>query len=137
MKTMEMEKDVFATLRVQVKNFKNKITGRTISDLLQKLDVRRCAPRTLLNDEPFSIALLIQVGEGEMSNHIDLTDLGRRTRSNETVLSQQLQLACTVSGQYAKAIRSIAGPSAENRDFIGSSEAFRAGEWFKSNLEEE
>ena len=90
MKKMEMGTEMFATLRVQVKNYKNKITRKAVSDLLQKLDVRRCAPRTLLDDEPFSIALLIQVGEGEMSNHIDLTDLGRRLRSNQKkVLSQQ------------------------------------------------
>ena len=131
------EEETFATLRVQVKNYKNQITEKTISDLLQKLDVRRCAPRMLLNDEPFSIALLIQVGGGAMSNHSDLINLGRPTRSNETASSQQLQLACTVSGQYERAIHSIAGPSADNRVFIGSSEAFRAGEWFKSNSEEE
>ena len=129
----------FATLRVQVKNYQNKITGSTVADLLHKLDVRRCAPRRLLRDEPFSIALLIQVGGGEMENTCDLlTDLGGRTRSNaDAKVARQLRLACTVSGQYEPAIRSLAGESLRNKNFIGSSDAFREGEWFKPRKPDE
>jgi hypothetical protein len=133
MMKMEGGKEKFATLRVQVKNYKNMITDKAISDLLQKLDARRCAPRTLQNEEPFSIALLIQVGIGGMSHRqACLVTLGKNTRRTAGKPKQkQLQLACTVSGQYEGSIRGIAGDPEDNREYIGSSEAFRTGAWFE------
>jgi len=67
-----------------------------------------------------------------MENTCDLADLGGRTRSNaDAKVGRQVRLACTVSGQYEPAIRSLAGASFRNKNFIVSSDAFREGEWFK------
>lgn len=82
MRKGETDVITYATLRVQVKNYKNRITKATLDDLFQKLDVRRCAPRTKLGEEPFSVALLIQVGEGYMENVCKHATFGRKTRSS-------------------------------------------------------
>jgi hypothetical protein len=127
---IKTETSTFATLRVQVKNYKNSISCKSVADLLQKLDVRSCAPRTQVKDEPFSIALLIQVGAGDMVDTSDYIDLERITRARSQV-GRQLRMACTVSGKHAQEIRYIAGDPLHNKNFIGSSEKFREGEWFK------
>ena len=51
----------YGTIRVQVKNYKNKITQSERSDILTKLWPQNCAPYR--NDEPFTVGLLITSGE--------------------------------------------------------------------------
>ena len=53
----------YGTIRVQVKNYKNKITQSERKEILTKLWPQNCAPYR--KDEPFTVGLLITTGEIE------------------------------------------------------------------------
>ena len=65
-----------AAVRVQVKNYKNRITENAKDYLFAKLDVRRCAPVSTFDEEPVSIAFLVQVGAGCNALFCSLADSG-------------------------------------------------------------
>ena len=61
----------YSTVRIQVKNYKSSISQHALDGMLEKLDVRRCAPRSTFEEEKFSIAMVVQVGTGEICQQLD------------------------------------------------------------------
>jgi hypothetical protein len=101
---------MFATLRVQVKNYKNDISLTQAHGWLDKLGPERCAPRMA---EPFSIALLLGVGKGEVASVCETRSIGRHTRSTGP-RGQQLRLAVSTkemedADDLVGSIRELAG----------------------------
>jgi len=128
---IDQSKEKFATVRVQVKNYKNIIGKTCMYNLFQKLEVRTCAPLSTFEEEPLSIAFLVQVGQGQMAARVGLQDLGKKTRAS-TPLAQQVQVACSLSDESDRdlcaSLRDIAGAGVENTEFVLSSEHFNRGE---------
>lgn len=116
-----------ATVRIQVKNYKNMITERALNELFKKLDVRRCVPVATFEEEPFSVAMVIQVGSGGIHQSSEIKQLGRHTGGSGTPFAKQLQVGCQINGKYKEHLRAIAGEAVSN--FVGSSFIFRNKEW--------
>jgi hypothetical protein len=101
----------YASIRVQIKNYRNAIGNTAAIDYLNKLDPRRCAPRC---EEKFSIGLLLQVGVGKMERICEIGSVGRQTRRRTNASSsQQLRVACRVNESF-NFISKLAGSSRNN-----------------------
>lgn len=101
----------YASIRVQIKNYRNAIGNTAAIDYLNKLDPRRCAPRC---EEKFSIGLLLQVGVGKMERICEIGSVGRQTRRQTSASSsQQLRVACSASESF-NYISKLAGSSRNN-----------------------
>lgn len=128
----ERNLDQFTTMRVQVKNYKNRIRESSAKEYFQKLDIRRCAPLSTLAEEPLSIALLVQVGKGSIEPQVSLQTLGRTTRHSTSEAGKQIQIVCSLDlvedSAVAKELQAIAGDEIDNIEFKFSSESFRDGE---------
>lgn len=120
--------DHFSTIRIQVKNYKNKIGESALATMVGKLDVRRCAPQATFKEEPSSVTIVVQVGIGSITPFVKIEDLGRHSRASNPK-AQQLQVACAMSGEYLKELRVIAGDPIDNHEFVGASLKFKNKEW--------
>ena len=136
------EANAYATMRVQVKNFKNTISECSKDAFFQKLDVRRCAPISTSEEEPLSIAFLVQVGKGTMRSSVALEELGRRTRqSSSESLARQVQVACSLTSRsdeeadFGEKLRKIPGDEEDNTEFTWPSEHFIGGELVPGSVE--
>ena len=129
----QCNEDIYSTVRIQVKNYKSMITANALKGLFGKLDVQRCTPVATFEEEPFSIAIVVQVENGGIEASSMIQELGRptrRTASTSCSTARQLQIGCQITGPHKEDLQGIAGDAVENVDFVGSSFMFRNREWY-------
>ena len=144
---MQMEaktKGLFTSVRIQVKNYKNKIQDTTARAIFEKLQINRCAPHCTPSQEPVSFAILMQVGTGAVQPSVVKAPIGRLTRAQNTIACQ-VQVTCSLSylpresGSYLskdtyKILQHMAGTPVNNVEANWSSFKFQQGELVPRSL---
>ena len=131
-------KGLYTSVRIQVKNYKNKIQDSVVRAIFDKLQINRCVPRCRPSEEPVSFAILMQVGTGSVLPSVVEAPTGRSTRA-QTTTARQVQVTCNLSdlqkesGTYLskdtyKILQHMAGTPVDNLEVNWSSFKFQQGE---------
>nr|XP_047145538.1 uncharacterized protein LOC105848676 isoform X2 [Hydra vulgaris] len=112
---------MFSTIRIQIKNLKEKISEQCCKNFLLKLAPMRCAPKI---PENFSVALLLAVGAGKIEPSCKHSPCFKSKRSLDGQQATQLWLASSliyldIDKSVKERLAALAGKPLSSRIMVG------------------